>query len=254
MRISPFIAPILLGLVAAAAQDAARDTVRPTTVELTAKDGLEVTADLYATGDKKKPFLLLCHQARSSRGEYRAIAPRLVKAGFNCLALDQRSGLGHPKVSRGVKNETEARAAEAGKPTGYLDARQDVEAAIAWVRQQGYTGKLTLWGSSYSASLAFLIGAESKELAAVIAFSPGDYLKPRGSVAKAAAKLKLPLLVVAPENEKDQASALFEAAATKEKTLLVDPRNLHGSRTLFMAKDPEPAWKVVLAFLKKHGR
>jgi len=251
MRSAALIPAITLGLSLAGV---AQDRVAPKTVELAARDGLAVTADLYEVGDKKKPFLLLCHQARSSRGEYRDIAPRLVKAGFNCLALDQRSGRGLPKVSRGVTNETAARAAEAGKPTGYLDARPDIEAAIAWIRKQGYTGKLTLWGSSYSASLALMIGAESKELSAVIAFSPGEYLRPRGSVAKAAAKLKLPLLVVAPQKEKDQATALFEATASKDKTLLVDPRNLHGSRTLFLAEDPKPAWKAVLAFLKKHGR
>jgi dienelactone hydrolase len=251
MRFSVLIPAIPLCLILARA---AQDRVQPKTVELAAKDGLSVTADLYAVGDKKKPFLLLCHQARSSRGEYRAIAPRLVKAGFNCLALDQRSGRGLPKVSGGVKNETAARAAEAGKPTGYLDARADIEAAIAWIRKQGYTGKLTLWGSSYSASLALMIGAESKKLSAVIAFSPGDYLRPRGTVAKAAARLKVPLLVVAPENEREQATTLFEAAASRHKTLMVDPRNLHGSRTLFLADDPKPAWKAVLEFLEKHGR
>ena len=58
---------------------------------------------------------LLCHQARSSRSEYRAIAPRLLEA-----------------VSRSVVNETVARVKEAGLPVGYADARQDLEAAIAW--------------------------------------------------------------------------------------------------------------------------
>src|SRR5262245_54570689 len=55
------------------------------------KDGLPVTADLYHVNDSL-PVILLCHQARFSRGEYREAAVKLNKFGFNCLAIDQRSG------------------------------------------------------------------------------------------------------------------------------------------------------------------
>jgi hypothetical protein len=43
-------------------------------------------------GFKSQPYILLSHQAGSNRAEYAPIAPRLVKPGFNCLAIDQRSG------------------------------------------------------------------------------------------------------------------------------------------------------------------
>jgi len=62
-------------------------------VEFASLDGLKVTADVYASSnDPSKPFIILCHQARWSRGEYREIAPKLNKLGFNCMAIDQRSG------------------------------------------------------------------------------------------------------------------------------------------------------------------
>jgi dienelactone hydrolase len=243
---------LLLGLGSPMPSQTKTEPPRP--VRFAAGDGLEITADLYDTGDKKKPVLVLCHQARSSRGEYRAIAPRLRAAGFNCLALDQRSGAGLKDVSRGVKNETAARAKKAGKKTAYPDARADIEAAIAWLRKEGYRGKLTLWGSSYSASLALMIGAVSKEVAAVVAFSPGEYLPPEGSVGKAASGLEQPVLIVAPERERAQAEALFHRIPAKAKTIFVDPRNRHGSSTLFLVEEPEPAWKAVLEFLGKHGR
>lgn len=76
------------------------------TISFPSKDGLEITADVYFTGDKSKPWILLCHQARWSRGEYNEIAPKLNALGFNCLATDQRSG----KEVNGVTNETAARA------------------------------------------------------------------------------------------------------------------------------------------------
>jgi dienelactone hydrolase len=229
-----------------------RELLETRTVQLRSKDGLPMDGDLYGASDKKRPFILLCHQAGSSRGEYRAIAPRLVKAGFACLAIDQRSG----EAMNHVANMTAEAAKKEKKPTGYGDARQDIEAAIEWIRAQGFTGKLTLWGSSYSASLVLMIGAANKDVSAVLAFSPGDYLKPRGTVAKAAAGLSCPLLIVAPERERAQATALGDAVASKHKTLYINPVLIHGSRTLYKLKphQTKPVWKVVFEFLNANCR
>ena len=93
------------------------------TVEIQSLDKLKITADVYAPhADKKTPFIVLCHQAGWSRGEYREIAPRLNKMGFNCIAIDQRSGRAVNKVA----NQTTKRAAAAKKATGFLDAEQDL--------------------------------------------------------------------------------------------------------------------------------
>lgn len=229
-----------------------RELLATQTVELRAPDGVQITGDLYGGSDKTRPIILLCHQARSSRGEYKAIAPRLVKKGYACLAIDQRSG----HTMNGVDNLTAKRAASADKPMAYPDARQDIEAAIAWLRKEGYTGKLTLWGSSYSASLALMIGASSDEVSAVIAFSPGDYLRPKGAVAKEAKGLTKPLLVVAPEKERGQVTALADVIPSKQKTLLINESLLHGSSTLFKLKPPQtkPTWDAVYAFLEAHCR
>ncbi|MGY8687411.1 MAG: hypothetical protein ACKVHP_06705, partial [Verrucomicrobiales bacterium] len=84
-------------------------------VSFDSQDGLEVTADLFmAHENPETPFILLFHQAGFSRGEYREIAPRLNQLGFNCMAIDQRSG----NAANGVTNETAQRAKAAGKPTG----------------------------------------------------------------------------------------------------------------------------------------
>lgn len=214
------------------------------------KDGLELTADLYGDGRPGRPIILLCHQARYSRGEYKDIAPRLVRAGFNCLALDARSG----KAANGINNESAARAQKAGKATGYMDARQDIEAAIDWIRKQGFDGKLTLWGSSYSSSLALLISAANKEVGCVLSFSPGDYFKPRGSVTAACRKLDKPVLIVAPERERRQSEPLYKALATTIKLYYCRPQNLHGSKTLFKAPNREASWRIVLGFLGEYAR
>jgi len=47
-------------------------------IEIDSLDGLKITADLYMkSSDKAQPFIVLCHQAGWSRGEYREIAPKL---------------------------------------------------------------------------------------------------------------------------------------------------------------------------------
>src|SRR5437667_8940636 len=95
------------------------------TITFPSKDELTITADLYEI-DSTSPLILLCHQAGYSRGEYIETAKRLNKFGFNCLAIDQRSG----KECNAVRNETARAAVLAGKPGNYPDAEQDIVAAI----------------------------------------------------------------------------------------------------------------------------
>ncbi|MDF1838961.1 MAG: hypothetical protein P1V35_13905, partial [Planctomycetota bacterium] len=121
------------------------------------KDGLALRADLYAPHkDPKTPFIVLFHQAGWSRGEYEAIAPRLNRLGFNCMAVDQRSG----GEVNGVENETAKRAKASKLPTEYVDAKQDLESALLYARKQLTTGPVLAWGSSYSASLVLQIAGE----------------------------------------------------------------------------------------------
>jgi len=52
-----------------------------------ADDSLEINADFYQA-DPFSPYIIFMHQAGSSRGEYKEIAPRFTKMKFNGLALD----------------------------------------------------------------------------------------------------------------------------------------------------------------------
>lgn len=225
----------------------------PSTVRFPAADGLEVTADLYApAGDAKAaPFVLLLHQAGGSRGEYGKIAPRLAEAGFTCLALDQRAG----GAWEGLENETARRAVAEKRPAERLDVLKDVEGALAWRKAKGYAGPLVVWGSSYSASLAFfVVNRLADDAAGIVAFSPGDYLPPQGATGREAAKIvRQRVLLVAPDAERKQAESLFRAIPGKGKRLLIQPAGVHGSSTLYRT-DASAPWEAVTAFLAEVKR
>jgi dienelactone hydrolase len=138
-------------------------------VTLTATDGVKVFGTYYEAKNQAAPVILLFHQAESNRYEYASIAPRLIAAGFNVLAINQRSG----DSMWGHKNET---VVNLGKSTDYVDALPDMKAALEWAHAKDRKRKVILWGSSYSASLVFVLGADNPSgIAGILAFSPDEY-------------------------------------------------------------------------------
>lgn len=218
------------------------------TIQTEGADGLQLTADVYRAKDKQAPVIVLFHQARSSRGEYRRIAPTLVSEGYNVLAVDQRSG----DKWGDIDNESAKRAKDKGLAANYIDARPDLDRAVAWARELGLKGTLAIVGSSYSSSLAVFVAADNKEVSAVVSFSPGDYLPPRGSIVEAAKRLTKPALVVCPPREERQAKQVFDPIASKHKQLYVQPEGVHGASTLDRSPTYDEAWGVFLGFLKAH--
>jgi dienelactone hydrolase len=219
-------------------------------VAFKASDGLEVGGTYYGTPGSSRPLVLLFHMASSNRGEYRAIAPRLNQLGFDALAIDQRSG----GAGFGARNETAARL---GRGATFDEALKDLEAALAWARGQKPARPIIVWGSSYSASLVFLLAASHPgEIAGVLSFSPGEYLNRSGAVREAARKVGVPVFVssASDSGEISEARAILAAAASPSKTQFVPKSGLHGSSTLDPARNPRGAeenWTAVAAFLDR---
>lgn len=240
---------ILMGLCLSLAAFAARAAdAQPTPVQLTTADGVAVSGDYYPVA-KPKALILLFHQAGSNHGEYATIAPRLVAAGYSALAIDQRSG----GDMFGNKNRTVASLGSSGK---YLDAFADLEAALAWAHADGRRAPVLVWGSSYSAALVFLLAAKHPgDVAAVLAFSPGEYLgKPR-LVRDAAAKVTVPVYTTSAKDAEEIANAksILDAVASSSRTQFVPKvAGVHGSSTLRSdrnAKGMDENWQAVMKFL-----
>lgn len=218
------------------------------------KDGLQITADTYFSHNQKHPLIVLFHQAGWSRGEYLETAPKLNKLGFNAIAVDLRSG---KKINK-VFNQTANRARKAGKGTSYLDALQDIEAALRYARKLvNKDTKIIAWGSSYSAALVLQITGDKPELAdAVISFSPGEYFKKSGKpsdwIKQSAKSIKVPVFIGSAKAEKKQWQAIYNVINTKKQSFIPkDTRGHHGSRALWEKySDSAAYWLALGQFLK----
>ena len=218
------------------------------TINFKADDGVIITADLYMAHESSAPFIILYHQAGYSRGEYRSIAPRLNALGFNCMAVDQRSG---DKVND-IINETHKVADAAKLPTEYLDAIPDLEAAYLYVKYSIKSGKIILWGSSYSAALMFYMGnVHHDNIAGILSFAPGEYFKVNGKELKTyAAHITCPVFVTSAKSEYGNWKAIYDNIKSDKSSFLPETEGRHGSKALWPDNPSHMVyWEAVEKFL-----
>lgn len=213
------------------------------------KDSLPISADIYEV-DSKKPTILLCHQAGFSRGEYKETALELMNLGFSSIAIDQRSG----NEANGVLNETAQKAKEKGLPTNYLDAKQDIEAAINYIYEMNGQQPIILVGSSYSATLALLIGKDSEKVLKIAAFSPGEYFKGI-SIREEIKNLTKPTFVTSSKKEAEKLTEMMSLTnPVFTEQFIPKAEGIHGSRALWQTTaGNQEYWDVFKIFLQKKG-
>jgi dienelactone hydrolase len=220
-------------------------------VEFPSGDDLTITADVYFAdqNDHGLPFVCLFHQAGFSRGEYQEIAPRLVELGYNCMAVDARSG----KQVNGVVNETAQRAQDAKKGQDYGHALPDIVAALQYARDNYADGPLIAWGSSYSASLVLKASAENEDLVdGTLSFAPNSTaVWTREWILETPEMVKHPVFLTSARKEQMKWKRLLEAFPESQVTAFV-PKSAgrHGSRALWKEqRDNEVYWEAVEEFL-----
>lgn len=226
----------------------------PTTINFPSSDGISITADLYMPYSETAPLILLCHRANWSRGEYLEIAPKLNLKGFNAIAIDQRSG----KTKNNIDNATTAAAKAAGKSTSFVDALQDIQAAINYVKTTYAKGTFILWGSSYSSSLSLVLAKENADkIDAVMAFSPGEYFSDQGKasdwITTEVAELKMPVFITSKNSESVDVNPIYNAIPSTNKTYyLPSSESKHGSEALYESNDVSVwTWNAVNKFLEQ---
>ena len=219
-------------------------------VTFSAEDGLQITADLYEI-DPSKPYVLLFHQAGSSRGEYKQIANKFLKFGYNSLAVDLRSG-GEENY---IQNHTALLAVQQGYSCDYLSSTKDIEAAIKWVMERN--GKpVVLLGSSFSASLSLLIAKDNPDVKAVIAFSPGEFFTPELTIQSSIRDLGKPVFVASSHRESPYIDTLLAYVSEENKTTYAPGEGgEHGSKSLWKSNpNNQEYWLALTMFFSKINR
>jgi dienelactone hydrolase len=252
MRTARYSLTLLIAALAVSSCDARPNDPMPakakstqaTALSLKARDGVTIFGSVTQAANPKA-IILLFHQAGSSQSEYATIAPRLAAAGYTSLAIDQRSGGGDNKT-----------VTARGRSSDYLSAKPDLQAALDWAGEKGKP--IILWGSSYSSSLIFLVGAENQgKVAALMAFSPGEYLGGTAIVKAAAATISVPIFVTSAKySDEIAAAAAILAASPSPNKVQFRPAiaGVHGSSTLIRARNAKGAhenWDAVMAFLNR---
>jgi len=227
----------------------AQDQFIGETVAFNSSDGVMVTADVYMVSDEQAPLILLFHQARFSRGEYREIAPKLNALGYSCIAIDQRSG---DKVN-GVINQTHIVAEKNGLSTKYPDAYPDLVAALNYAKETYPNREIIIWGSSYSSSLVFILASEFPEdVMGILSFSPGEYFEYEGNkIVDFSSKVQCPVFITSAKNEYGEWEEIYAAIPNPNKqSFLPESEGFHGSKALWIEKPGnEEYWKAVIKFL-----
>ncbi len=221
------------------------------TFSFPAKDQVRVYADYYNYNGKSAPLILLYHSASFSRGMFRNIAPKLVDLGYNVLAVDLRSG---GSVDN-VENLTQIDALKNNKTTNFSDSIQDLEASLNYAKNNLKAKKIIFFGSSYSASLGFYMAAQyPKDYKALIAFSPGEYLKiNQKSVKDYAKELQIPVFIASSKKEEKEWKPIYDALGSKKDFFIpTKSEGLHGTMALNPSYiDSQEYWQAIVPFLKK---
>ncbi len=230
-------------------EEAVVEKESPEKITFPSLDGIEVTANVYDI-DSEKPVIVLCHQARFNKAEYHGIAEKLNELGFACIAIDQRSG--GPLAE--YQNETNLRAVEAGKEVDYLDAEQDIRAAVSFAKKK-FKRDVILWGSSYSSSLVPYVAADMDEVCAFVSFSPGDYYQPeKESLVTVLKDFDKPMFLTSSKRESVELSRLVNEIGLNQNEVQFIPESdgHHGSRALWINQDGgEEYWEAITDFLNE---
>jgi pimeloyl-ACP methyl ester carboxylesterase len=167
------------------------------------------------------------------------------------MAIDQRSG----GEINGVINQTHLEATKLKKPRFYINALPDIEAALMYIRDELNIDKIVIWGSSYSASLALVMGQRhAEDTDGVIAFSPGEYLTvDNKKIEEYAQEITCPVFIASAKDEHEKWRAIYEAIASSDKSYFLPETNgEHGSEALWEENEGyDEYWRALESFLAR---
>jgi len=212
------------------------------------EDGVTVTADLYLKGNDY-PYVIMFHQDGSSRGEYNEIAEKIMNLNYNCLAVDLRCG---DRINY-TENETAQFAKNNGFQSNYIESEKDVRAAVAYAFKKSDQAVI-LFGSSFSASISLKVAINNARISAVVAFDPGEYLKPVYILQDNLKEIDKPVFVAANKSNYSYIKNMFANVPSEYVTMFtpVNGKGEHGSKALWAdSENSKEYWLALMMFFSK---
>jgi len=211
-------------------------------VSFITSDSINISAYDYNLSDTL-PYVILLHDENGSKLDYRDIAYKIAKLGYNCLAIDMRVG----------NNETSSEYKKNHPEPDLISAKPDIEAAIEFAYNK--TNKpVILFGTGFSASLALITAKNNDKVKGVIAFSPGEYFGNESKVKDELNGFSKPAFVACSQFEYPYVQDLL-SGTDKSKITIFKPGVYQGAHGL-KALDPSTKgykeyWLNLYLFFKK---
>ena len=195
---------------------------------LTTEDQKNITANFYPALTNNSGIVLI-HQMAKSKESYDDLAPKLVAADFNALAIDLR-GHGESWGERSKFSDAD-----------YNNIILDVKAAVQFLKNKNPNMKMNLIGASISANIV-LEYSDIEKVASIIALSPGinfHEVKPETSVKN---NSSVPILFVAADQDtysRDSVAQLFNDSplSSDKKEMVIYDGSAHGTDMLNANKE-----------------
>ena len=222
-------------------------------VVLETADGVDVYTDLYLRNpEEEAPLVVLFPDTRQSMAEYKTIAPRLCRLGFNCLAVDTRAG----NLGPGSKSLTAQHAGTRNRTA--KDAMFDFVAALEWARSEHPKRIVVALGCEYSAGMVLRLAATRPDLVdAVAAFSPAETFAAHGEsdtwLLESAPLVSCPVWITSAAAEEKEWRAISEALPDElAHEFLPAGRGTSGVQSLGDgAPGSEEVWTALFEFLEQ---
>ncbi len=232
-------------VIAALAWSCTAATLAKEDVELTASDGMKVSAFFLKGGQEKGPAVVLLHMLGRSKEDWEPILEEFLLPKTKCsyLAIDFR---GHGKsIAKGQETLSWRSLSEAD----FQDMIKDVKAAVDYLRARDDVDgeRIAIVGASIGANVAINYAVGDEKIKGVALLSGAlDY---RGvKTAKAIADYGLRPIFIAAAGEDAPAGAnldMMAAQAKGRKTIRVFPGNIHGTRLFGVHPVDEPLAKFL---------
>ena len=175
--------------------------------------------------------------------------------GYTALAVDLRVG----GIYDGTANKTVELAQKLQITAIRKSVYQDMFAAVIYAKTQLQAERVLIWGSSYTASLSFLLAGQSSVEASktgghvingVIAFSPGEDFNYFPHIQEIATTVQVPVFITSSRGAQKDWQPIFEALPTNQKAAFVPDRSSGNNGSLLLTSSmKEKYWAAVTSFL-----